>query len=746
MHTSADRVRFDPFELDLSSSELRKGPTRLKVPYQSIEILKALLERPGGLVTRDELRQRLWASNTVVDFEHGLNAAIRRLREALGDSADSPRFVETLPKRGYRFIAEIDTTPAPARATPDPDGEAANRSLPIAEASADRFKAPAAAANESSQRSQRAWTWRLGLAASAVVIIGIAVWMNARPQRLDSVRRQAQVQVVPITSNRGLEVDPSLSPDGNQVAFAWEGESGDDLDIYVKLVDGATLVQLTKHRGTERAPVWSPDGRRIAFLREVGFARSAVVVVPALPGGHERHLTEIAAIPVRDPSLAANWLAWAPNGEALVFADEESPASGFRIFMCSVETCERQQLTHPEATFGDIAPALSPDGHRLAFVRRGSGAETGQVFVQDLAGARPVGEPRAVTSDQRVSNVTWTHDGKSLIYDTARSGLWRVALDGGEPEPILTNARASRPAIDRNGRRLVFQLTTTDMNIWRMREPAHDATRSESAHQPLISSTFFDTSPQFSSDGSRITFISFRTGAPEVWIARSDGADQIRLTTIGGPAVGSPRWSPAGDEIAFDTTRNGGYNISVVNVHDGRIRDITNDRSTNLRPSWSRDGQWIYFSSGRSGERQLWKARSSGGAAMPITKNGGFEAFESPDGKHLYYVRTDVTKPENIGIWQVPVDGGAEVRLVDQGVRGTFAVTKNGIVIVDLFAKPATISFYSFASRRLDRIGQLPAGSRIAPSKIAVSPDGKWILYVQYDQWGSDIQMIEGSW
>jgi DNA-binding winged helix-turn-helix (wHTH) protein len=92
MHTSADRVRFDPFELDLRSSELRKGPTRLKVPYQSIEILKALLERPGELVTRDALRQRLWPSNTVVDFEHGLNAAIRRLREALGDSADSPRF------------------------------------------------------------------------------------------------------------------------------------------------------------------------------------------------------------------------------------------------------------------------------------------------------------------------------------------------------------------------------------------------------------------------------------------------------------------------------------------------------------------------------------------------------------------------------------------------------------------------------------------------------------------------------
>ena len=571
--------------------------------------------------------------------------------------------------------------------------------------------------------------------------------MSGRPQRLDSVRRQAQVQVVPITSYRGLEVDPSLSPDGNHLAFAWEGESGDDLDIYVKLVDGGTPVQLTKHRGAERAPVWSPDGRRIAFLREVGGGRSAVVVVPALPGGAERHLTEIAAIRFIDPSLASSSLAWVPGGDSVVFADEESPSSGSRIFMCSVEACERQQLTQPGATFGDIAPALSPDGNQLAFVRRGSGAQLGQVFVQDLAGARPVGEPRAVTSDQLTSNVTWSHDGRSLIYASnkwSKSGLWRVALDGGEPEPILMNVRASRPSIDRDGKRLVFQLTTTDMNIWRARGPANDDARSES--QALISSTLVDSSPQFSSDGSRITFISFRTGAPEVWIARSDGAEQTPLTTVDAPAVGSPRWSPTGDEIAFDTVRNGGYNISVVNVHDGRVRDITNDRSTNLRPSWSRDGQWIYFSSGRSGGRQLFKARSSGGPAIPITKNGGLEAFESPDEKHLYYVRAD-EKPENVGIWQVPVNGGAEVRVVDQGGRGSFAVTKNGIVIIDPLAKPAaTISFYSFASRRLERIGQLPDGSKMAPSKIAVSPDEKWILYVQYQEWGSDIRMIEGSW
>jgi Tol biopolymer transport system component/DNA-binding winged helix-turn-helix (wHTH) protein len=749
MHTSPRRIRFDSFELDLSSSELRKGPTRLKVPYQSLALLQALLERPGELVTRDELRHRLWPSNTFVDFNHGLNVAIRRLREALGDSADSPKFVETVPRRGYRFIGETVPTPSPPSVAGEAAADRANLSLPSPEVSTDRLAAPATA-NKSTERSRRAWTWRPLLAASVVVSIGVGVWVIGMLYRPDSVQRQAPVQIVPITSYPGLEVDPSLSPDGNRLAFAWEGESGDNLDIYVRSVDGGTPVALTKHRGAERAPVWSPDGRRIAFLREVGSGRSAVVVVPELPGGPERQLTEIAVIRFIDPSLATNWLAWLPSSDSVVFADEESPSSGSRIFMCSVEACERWQLTRPGPTFDDIAPALSPSGHQLAFVRRGSGARLGQVFVQDLVGPRPVGEPRAVTSEQRTSSVTWSHDGKSLIYargDSAQPGLWRVPLEGGEPEPILTNVRASRPSIDRAGKRLVFQLTTTDMNIWRGPGPANDGARSGSAYQALISSTLWDSSPQFSSDGTRITFISFRTGAPEVWIARSDGTDQRPLTTIDGPAVGTPRWSPTGDEIAFDTTRYGGYNISVVNVKDGQVRDITNDRSTNLRPSWSGDGKWIYFSSGRSGERQLWKAPSSGGGeAIPITKQGGFEAFESPDGKHIYYVRAD-EKPENAGIWRVPVDTGAEVRVVGQGGRSSFAVTKNGIFIVDPLAKPsATFSFYSFASPGLRPTGQLPAGSRMAPSKIAVSPDEKWILYVQYDQWGSDIQMIEGSW
>src|SRR3979409_1922643 len=106
--TSARIVRFGIFEVDLNALELRKHGLRLKLPEQPFQILALLLERPGEIITRDELRNRLWQTDTFVDFDHGLNNAVMRLREVLGDSSDNPRFVETIPRRGYRFVAHVD--------------------------------------------------------------------------------------------------------------------------------------------------------------------------------------------------------------------------------------------------------------------------------------------------------------------------------------------------------------------------------------------------------------------------------------------------------------------------------------------------------------------------------------------------------------------------------------------------------------------------------------------------------------
>lgn len=746
MHNPAregSRIRFGSYELDVSSGELRKGPTRLKVPYQSIQILAALLERPGELVTREQLRERLWARDTFVDSEHGLNAAMRRLRDVLSDSADAPTFIETLPRRGYRFIGVVEGRAPSATTAVEPPVQSPPGVADPATVAADRVTEATAAR----ALSAGSWDTRWQLAAMALALCALlaaGLWLR-RGERGEP-NPASPLQSVPVTSFPGLEVDPAVSPDGNHVAFASDRNRGENLDIYVMLIGGGAPIQLTTDAASERAPAWSPDGRRLAFLRSIGSNRSAIIVMPALGGGAERRLTENANIPVVDPALAYNWLSWTPDGRAVAFVDRAPETGTLAIFLCSVETGERRALTPAARDYDDVSPAVSPDGRHLAFVRRSPGSIVGRLVLQELAGRGVSAEPRLMTSDGAVSNVSWGHDGRHLFYDSGgryESRMWQVALTGGPPQPILANARGARPSISRDGKRLLYQLTTTDINIWRV-----PAARNGRAHDEVpiqvAASTSIDSSPQFSPDGSRIAFVSLRSGHAEIWLARSDGAEAVQVTTFGGPLLGSPRWSPQGDAIAFDSTKPGTFNVYVMRLADGRVHAVTNDRWANVRPSWSGDGRWIYFGSTRSGVNQVWKVASAGGDAVQVTKNGGFEAFESPDGRHVYYALANGVA----GIWQVPVTGGEERQLLPIGTLSTFAVSARGIFVLQRSAKSPTIDFFDVATRQLAPVAYLPAGTRLAPSSpgVAVSRDGASVLYVTYDQWNSDIHMLEGTW
>jgi len=252
-------------------------------------------------------------------------------------------------------------------------------------------------------------------------------------------------------------------------------------------------------------------------------------------------------------------------------------------------------------------------------------------------------------------------------------------------------------------------------------------------------------SPQISSDGQKLVFVSARSGAYEVWSSKSDGSGPMQLTTFSGPFVGSPRWSPKGDFVAFDSNRSGSLNIYVVGAEGGRVDQITNDPSNtdSARPSWSRDGRWIYFGSTRSGSYQIWKAPVGGGADVPVTQHGGMEAFESQDGRHLYYAKPTGTS----GIWRVPVNGGVEVQVIDHGRQESWGVTDRGIALMDKLARPqATIEYFDIETMRLTWTQRLPPGLRFDRNpSFAMSRDGRWMAWAQYDQWGSDIHMLQGS-
>lgn len=716
-------VSFGPFELDVRSGELCQGSTRLKVPDQSIEILKALVEHPGELVTRDELRERLWPANTFVDFEHGLNAAVRRLREALGDSADSPKYIETLPRRGYRFIGSVEGIPAFG-------------AVPQATVS---IEPPAAAPRvEPPARRLVNIGWLTGghLALIVLIVLTILIGLYFMRRGNDTF---AALKSIPVTSLPGSKVDPSLSPDGKWLAFAWDGESGDNFDIYVKQLDvGAGHVRLTTDAAEDRAPAWSPDGHWIAFVRRSG--RNVAAIVMPSSGGAEQQLTGITGL--------MSGLSWTADSKSLLFIGGDGSATRSAVFSYSRGTGERRQLTqwasYEPTLILDAAPVVSPDGKHMAFIVRWN------VMVQQLDALRPVGEPTQLTHRGLVSSLAWAHDNSSIIYDIGGGaigdtpeGLWRVPVAGGQPLPVFPNVRALSPSLDGDGR-LVYQNTTSDTNIWRVPGP-----QAESGTAPVkfIASNKFDMSPQISPDGKRVVFVSTRSGYYELWLSNTDSpASAYQLTHFEGPIVGSPRWSANGDLVAFDSTRSGSettdsFNVWVVVADGTGLRQITNDSWSNARPSWSRDGRWIYYSSKRSGDLQIWKIPAAGGEPVPVTKNGNVrEAIESPDGKHLYYVKAS-TVP---GIWRVPVDGGDEVQVIDRGWPGRWALIDGGIVFLNKRAR--VVEYFSFDALRITWTGQLPPVLPFDRNPgFSVSRDGQWMLFVRLDNESSDIHMLQHS-
>jgi Tol biopolymer transport system component/DNA-binding winged helix-turn-helix (wHTH) protein len=706
---SDQTLRFGLFEVDLRAGELRKNGVKLKLQVQPFQLLALLLERPGEVVTREELRQKLWSADTFVDFDHGLNKAINKIREALSDSAENPRFIETLARRGYRFIAPLE-------------GEAR-----------------AAQHQQAHRRSLK------GVAAGLTTLLvgAVALWLIRSTPQLP----QGPSAPLPLTSYPGREMFPAFSPDGNQVAFAADKDQRDNLDIYVKLIGSAQPLRLTSHPAGEYSPAWSPDGRQIAFLREQPAGKAAVLLMSAL-GGPATKLVEIHRA---SPDLSLSdffhdplgpYLAWSVDGSSLVIVDKTSAAEPFSLFLLSIASRQKRRLTSPDArSFGDSNPAFSPDGRTLVFSRMLNWGASNLYQLSLSASLESIGGPKQLTwAPKGAIAPSWSPDGRTVIFSSGPefiSSLWKIALTGDRTAEWLPFAgdNSGTPTLSRRGRRLAYARRTFDQNIWRMEVSGWPA-RAGQPHS-FISTTRAEGFPHFSPDGERIAFASDQSGSDEIWVCDSAASNAVPLTALGGS--GTPRWSPDGDWIAFDSNRDGPHEVYIVSANGGQPRRLTTHPSSDIIPSWSRDGKWVYFASNRSGEYQVWKMPVDGGEAIRVTQNGGMEAFESLDGTSVYYAKWD---ERAASIWNVPVGGGQEVQLLNS-IRGlSFALIKKGIYFCGLRegSVGSTIQFFDFAT---GKTRQMAVTDKPVISGFSASPDGRWILYVQVDQLTSDLMLVE---
>ncbi len=667
--------QFGPFRLDPASRTLWHRDKRVTLPSKAFDALLVLVQNHGNIVDKATLLSLVWP-DTVVE-ENNLAKSIAVIRKALEEEAGECRYVVTVPGRGYSFVATVSQA--------GPEKPEALRKL-------------------------RTGTAGVCLAITAVVIIGVFLWFWVG-------RSPSQPRLMTLTGSPGLEMMPAFSPDGRQIVYAWKPEGENYFSLYIKLIGPGQPLRLTSGKDAN-LPAWSPDGRYIAYYS----SPPGIYLIPAL-GGPERKLATLRT---------AARFAWFPDSQRLAIVDLD-PATGFpSIFELSMETGERRKLTSAVSSFGDVRPAISPDGKTLGFVRSVAGAVMG-IYLMPVAG----GEPRRLTGfEEWAVDFAWTADSRDVVYTTNRLGfttLWRLPVAGGTRRRVTdAGYDVASPAIALAENRMAFARRTITMNLWRVDLGQPGPPRK------LAGTTRTQKAPHFSPDGKRLAFESSRSGWNEVWTSDSEGGNLVQLTSMGAldTFAGTPRWSPDGAEIVFDARPGSNPDIFVVNAQGGAPRRITTDPAEDVVPSFSRDGRWIYFASNRSGQFEVWKAPRLGGDAVQVTRQGGFAPMESPDGKYLYYAK----QQHPTDLWSVPPAGGREARLFPGSSQlrnwRSWDVTDRGVVYID---GNSTLKLFNATTGEVRKLTTLPK----APPDFAISPDGRTVVYSQLDDVRSNILLLE---
>jgi len=687
-----DVIRFGIFEADLQAGELRRNGIKVRLQEQPFQVLTMLLERPGELVTREELRSRLWPADTFVGFDHGLNAAVKRLRDALGDSAENPRFIETLARRGYRLLVPVNGA---ARAT-----------LPVPHS-----------------RSY----WRVGLGALTLLLIGtIAGWhaghRSAAMVRFTDRRLTANPENDPVTSaaispdgqylafldrsgiflralgtgethsvtmpgegkayfvswfpdgshmlatrSSSASEKPSLwsvsvfggaprkimdaaergavSPDGSQIVFV-RGEYGHE-EIWQMRSDGEQAHRILGQPGDNcDSVVWSPDGKRIAFLRAVyrkGWEEADVSLgIYDFGSGKTSY--------VLSSSRLRSALAWSPDGR-LIYSMSELPPNqnDSNLWAINVDARGNQAWGQPvRLTSGPdakVRASLSADGKRLSFLRW---AESPAVYISQVeaGGARLSALKRLGLDERRNLPYSWTPDGKSVIFTSDRDGvfhLFKQAIDQPAPDLLVGGDQSVTVArLNADSSAILYTLAPaphdTDRRVRLMRMPLTGGTPQLVLAEPGLNNFQCARSP------SKVCVFSGYS-ASQLDLFRFDPATGKKdsLATIEGEEWYLYNWtlSPDGSTLALAKKHRlpGAADIRLLPVAGGKERILTlRDWTAISSLDWAAEGRSIWVIASSPAGTQTLLNVDLHGRAKPVLqeseKSLGW-AIPSPDGRHV---------------------------------------------------------------------------------------------------------------
>jgi Tol biopolymer transport system component len=283
---------------------------------------------------------------------------------------------------------------------------------------------------------------------------------------------------------------------------------------------------------------------------------------------------------------------------------------------------------------------------------------------------------------------------------------------------------------------LAFAEQNSNTNVWRIR-----LGNAPGAAQKILLSSLNTESAEYSPDRHQIAFVSNRLGTRQIWSANADGSNPAQRSFVAQEVpIGTPRWSPDGGEIVYDTVNNGHSAIGIMDANGSHAHIVASEPWDDMMPSWSHDGRWIYFTCKKNGISQVcWKPIAAGATAL-VTTDGGADPRESPDGRFVFYARAK-------GIWQAPRDGGKAVpipALSDVDCGRYWTIAGNAIYFLRSTVKPWIVYRYDLAAGTISSAATIEKQPDFGSPGLAVSPDLTYLLFGQIDERGSNIVMVEG--
>jgi Tol biopolymer transport system component/DNA-binding winged helix-turn-helix (wHTH) protein len=552
-HYNTNRIQFGIFEADLSTGELRRSGIRVRLQSQPFRLLAILVEHPGEVVSRETLQLKLWGADTIVNFDHCLGIAVNKLRDALGDSADNPRFVETLAKRGYRFIAPVWSI--------DPQ--------PITDAPA--VKAPAVPLNPPGNF----WPWiAAGMGVVCLILYALVVLRSPdrTPYRIAQVTFSGHV----LPNDLDTESFSSLGSDGTRIYFS-NIENGTPVLAVALATNGEiSRFQLPSEVSGPLIGALSPDGSKLVVRSHLqAEPEQPLWIVPTL-GGNAWQV----------PNIAAHDATWMPDGRRLLVA------IGNNLFIIGADGSD----PHRFLTTGGLAFWLrwSPDGRRLRYTLRDPKRQTAELWEVNADGSNP--HPLFPGWSQPASECcgSWTPDGRDFVFQSYHSGHSEIWVRRERPWYLadrqphqLTNGPLDYEAPSTApGDRVYFIGASAQYEL--LRAMPH-STAFTALDQNLSSAAL----AHYSLDGKWIAWLNASDNS--LWRSRSDGTERLELST---PPIRifTMKWSPDDRQLAVMGMELGKpWKIYLIDAEGGRLTPVLNEDRNEADPTWSPDGQAIVF-------------------------------------------------------------------------------------------------------------------------------------------------------